>query len=262
MFALQPLPVRHSRRRLSEFKDIKLTWYGFTSAANDGKRKIFVNPFMPIYRLINGNDDPLRYHYYTYPWENATIRNVANLTGFLGFVVLSLGIGSHSWRDMLILWALSFFETEITQMKKRGYCSFGISGINGWLGGYLICQFLFKWNWSTVLGVHLLVDYFVAWYTQALVHHGVHFLTLLKGFAANFAIKLILPRPKPTMGGWPTYMAVAYLLFAAVKMFFAHRWMENNKEAVKEMYPQPEDYTDRRFEKADLLHDKIMSETY
>ena len=166
-------------------------------------------PYGPFWQILDKG------HVYSYPTKDPEGANASTRTayfGMLGFVLLSLGITSYSVRDLLIVLGLAFGEAELYQSNlNRGSwpfwqlygIGFGMSGVNGWLGGYLVSRFLFKdWNWLSIGGAFTVGSYIYQWYSGLVVGHECHFTTLAEGFIAGVALQYkpiarFLPKPSP-----------------------------------------------------------------
>ena len=148
---------------------------------------------------------------YSYPTDNPAGANEnwrVTIIGWFAFFTMSLAIASFSWCDMLIMWALSFGEAEILANDRfipddawyRLYhIGFGISGVNGWLAGYLLARSISsRRNWGVLGGFMVLKSYIEQWWAGNVgTSHRCHFTTLLEGFLAGIVLEHYGPKPKP-----------------------------------------------------------------
>ena len=134
------------------------------------------------------------------------------------------GIASYSLWDLAInvFGAVLFKETETFGLKPdvKGP---GISDINGWLGGYLLGRFLFKWNWTSLLGVAVLAAYASMYFTGAFVSHHAHFYYLGFGIISAILLDYYGPKMNPVklLAKYPgTVTIIAFAMFIALGFYF------------------------------------------
>ena len=151
---------------------------------------------------------------YSYPFASFYKSNVysgkgklnegirSSIIGMYGFVGLCVAIASYSMWDLLIMLTLSFGESEL---GNRGYITplygptgYGISGINGWLTGYLLARLVSKQRtWASLGGVSVLTNYTLQWWQGKQVSHKCHFTTMSQGFIAGLTLEHFGPKQKP-----------------------------------------------------------------
>jgi hypothetical protein len=179
-----------TRRRL--VREENPQGYGIVTSSNGS---IWFQPFGP-----NGS-------VYSYPaamlgGETVNMGNRAFWGGFYGFLAMGVAIASYSMWDLLIILTLSFGEAELA---NRNYISplygpvgFGISGINGWMAGYLIARLISKQRtWASFGGIMVLQGYIISWWKGTRVSHICHFVTMAQGFIAGLASEHFGPKQKP-----------------------------------------------------------------
>ena len=174
---------------------------------------------------------------YSYPKLDAENDNGAEnwrtfLVGFIAFLVMCAGIASYSLWELLIVVSLALVEREYSDeiggafIKSYGI-SGGISGVNGWLAGFLLAKGLSKKrNWTSVFGILVLVNYTVQWWKELIfVSHVCHFTTLLEGFMLGCALNQWGPKPKPikVLARHSGY----FTLFFALVFYFAAKPLLN-----------------------------------
>ena len=160
----------------------------------------------------------------------------AQLIGFSNFAIFNLAGLTFSWPELLIIDFLAIAENEYRcrpgmlarrDRGEKGRMFFGlyeyehtmgtgISGVNGWLAGYLGAKaFASNSNWLSGLGYQLLVGYLIAWYTDQHVHHEAHFVTMASGFVAGMFFNYFFkPRPAlTTIVKWDKWILAAFVAF-------------------------------------------------
>jgi hypothetical protein len=169
---------------------------------------------------------------YSYPHVDVNNDNGAEnwrtfLVGFIGCLVMCAGIASYSVWELLIVLSLAVVEREYTDkiggafIKSYGIGT-GISGVNGWLAGFLLAKGLSKKrNWNSLFGLIVFVNYTQQWWKGlVLVSHVCHFTTMLEGFMLGCALNQWGPKPKP-IKVLARYSGYSTLFFALVFFFVA-----------------------------------------
>ena len=182
--------IASTRRRL--VREENPQGYGIVTSSNGS---IWFQPFGP-----NGG-------VYSYPAAMLGGENTVNIgnrsfwAGFYGFLAMGVAIASYSMWDLLIILTLSFGESELA---NRNYITplfsigFGISGINGWMAGYLLARLISKRRtWASLGGLMVLQNYVIQWWKGMAVSHRCHFVTLSEGFIAGLALEHFGPKQKP-----------------------------------------------------------------
>ena len=174
------------RRRLGEERHVPESEHWWGEWATTG---LLVRPL----KFLRGDDAKI----WSYP-DNGDKGDNSWYVGFFGFLVLLLGISSFSKWDTLMTLVVSVTDKEyglLPYTKEEGH---GISGINGWLGGYLVSQLLWKSrNWHCVRGLAVVQSYVAQWMKDSAVSHECHFETLGAGFMAGLALRNLGPKPNP-----------------------------------------------------------------
>jgi len=141
---------------------------------------------------------------YSYPARNADATDVnqgnrAFWIGSYGFLAMAVAIASYSMWDLLIMLTLSVGESELELNSVFYSIGFGISGINGWLAGYLLARLISKRRtWASLGGLMVLQSYVSQWWKGAVaVSHICHFTTMGQGFIAGLALEHFGPKQKP-----------------------------------------------------------------
>jgi hypothetical protein len=120
-----------------------------------------------------------------------------------GFVAMCVAIASYSMWDLLIMLTLSFGESELANKNYisplYGKVGFGISGIVGWLAGYLLARLVSKRRtWASLGGLFVLQGYIMTWWKGLVgISHICHFVTMGQGFIAGLALEHFGPKQKP-----------------------------------------------------------------
>ena len=195
---------------------------------------------------------------YSYPTNDPLGENAAWKTTILGvysFVALSLAIASFSCNDLLIMYLLSFGQSELYANSSddawyRLYnVGYGISGITGWLAGYLLARVVSsRRTWACLGGVMVLQNYIHQWWAgRAFIAHDCHFTTLLEGFIAGVFLEYFGPKPKPFafikrhVGKFVLVVMAGYLVLPPL---------------LEYMLPNPPGYVDQTDPKNKAAYDK------
>lgn len=139
---------------------------------------------------------------YSYPTTDPLAENDAYKSSYWGlslFFILSLAITSYSWWDMLIVVGLGLLDAEYHLIPHGAYDTHGISGVLGWLGGYLVARCVSRSrNWASLGGIYMLEGYIEQWAkSRANISHETHLSTLLMGFIAGVVLEHFGPKPMP-----------------------------------------------------------------
>ena len=143
------------------------------------------------------------YSYTTRERDNESLVKRSWWAALYGFTALNLLVGSYSWVDLLVVLGLGVTESEVYSQYKPEWALYdpymeGISGVNGWLGGYLLARLVSRQRtWASAGGLAVLYSYVKSWKDDADVHHECHFVTLAEGFLAGLALERFGPKPKP-----------------------------------------------------------------
>ena len=183
--------IASTRRRLVRSEQPQ--GYGWVT---DDDGDIWLQPFGPGGGIYS-------YPFGTFIGKDSTNEGIrSTFVGMFGFLAMGVAIASYSMWDLLIMLTLSFGQSELT---TRGYIpglyaiGYGISGINGWLAGYLLARSISKRRtWGSIGGLMVLQNYIRQWWEGLVgVSHRCHFITLSEGFVAGLALEHFGPKQKP-----------------------------------------------------------------
>ena len=203
---------------------------------------------------------------YSYPELDAKHDNGADnwrtfLPGFIGFLVMSAGIASYSVWELLIVLSLAVVEHEYSDkiggaFIKSYSIGYGISGVNGWLAGFLLAKGLSKKrNWNSVFGILVFVNYTAQWYKDHFASHVCHFTTMLEGFMLGCALTQWGPKPKPikVLARYSGYFTLFFVLVGQIGAATLLHWLFPTLPGYRSMSAPPteeEKRAERRFDEA------------
>ena len=144
-------------------------------------------------------------HIYSYFTDRAAEANHYKrmaLEGLYAFIVLCLAVASYSVSDLLIVLLLACGQEELNVLTDKFSVYAvgpGISGIIGWLAGYLLARGVSKRRtWASVTGLFTFVTYTGMWMDgKRGISHDCHFKTMGEGFIAGLALEYFGPTPTP-----------------------------------------------------------------
>ena len=143
------------------------------------------------------HDNPMIYSYPTTNWLQRNFSTRMAYGGWAAWLTLCVGISSYSLWALLIVLGLAFGENEFIPGIHGPGMHMGISGVMGFQAGYLLAQFLLKWNWFSLGGLVVLGVYTQKWAKGAAVSHRAHFQSMAEGFVAGLALNRFGPRRNP-----------------------------------------------------------------